>query len=199
MDGFNLYYGIRERGWRDRYWIDPFRLVESLLVPPVDLVSVKYFTARVKRPKEKRERQTRFLDAVRSGNSEIILGKFSERPRSCRQCGAEWLSHEEKMTDSAIAAHLVADAFLDRFDTAILVGGDTDIVPALKIVRTHFPRKALVAWYPPKRQNDAVGNLCDGFDTINYQHLTAALMPDTVTVAPGIAVVRPAEWARDSK
>ncbi len=101
------------------------------------------------------------------------------------------------MTDSAIAAHLVADAFLGRFDTAILIGGDTDIVPAIKMVRAHFVDKTLLAWYPPKRSNDAVGDLCHGADSIGYDHLTAAVMPDRVQVDEGVFVDRPTEWARE--
>ena len=101
------------------------------------------------------------------------------------------------MTDSAIAAHLVADAFLGRFDTAILVGGDTDIVPAIKMVRTHFADKTLLAWYPPRRSNDAVGDLCHGADTIGHDHLAAAVMPDMVEVENGVFVERPDEWTRE--
>jgi uncharacterized LabA/DUF88 family protein len=197
VDGFNLFYGIKDRGWKHLYWIDPHKLAVELAPQDSDVVSVKYFTARVKVPDEKRDRQNRFLDAVGTGDAEIIQGKFSRRERCCRNCGQSWTTHEEKMTDSAIASHLVADAFLDQFDTALLIGGDTDIVPAIRMVRTHFPRKTILAWYPPRRRNDAVGNLCDGHGTINLNHLTAALMPESVTVSEGVIVQRPETWTRE--
>lgn len=196
VDGFNLYYGIRERNWKHLYWIDPSDLVQATMPRGSTLVATKYFTARVKKPDDKRKRQTAYLDAVRArGNTEIILGKFSPRSVQCRRCGNSWNKPEEKMTDSAIAAHLVADGLLDRYDFALLIGGDTDIVPAIKLVRTHATGKTLVVWYPPKRINDAVGDACHGSDSINHDHLAKAVMPETVGVSPGVSVSRPPEWA----
>lgn len=195
VDGFNLYYGIRQKDWKHLYWIDPYDLADALKPSGSQLVDTKYFTARVKRPNGKRDRQTSFLDAVRArGKTEIIQGKFSDRTVTCNGCGSSWNKPEEKMTDSAIAAHLVADAFLDRFDVAIMIGGDTDIVPALRIVRTHFASKTLLAWYPPKRHNDAVGSQCHGSDTIGHSHLELAVMPDQIEVAAGVIKTRPPHW-----
>ena len=47
IDGFNLYYGLRSKGWRRYYWLDLHRLVERLLRPGQQLVAVRYFTTRV--------------------------------------------------------------------------------------------------------------------------------------------------------
>ena len=195
IDGFNLYYGLRQRSWRQYYWIDPFRLIQSLFAPGHELVAVKYFTARIHGPQDKRDRQTAFLDAIRaSSQAEIILGKFYKKPRSCHACGAKWTSSEEKMTDSAIASNLVADAFRDQFDTAFLVGGDTDIVPAVKMVRRWFPEKRLSVWFPPARRNQEVEDNCHDSNSINGSHLGASLLPDEVEVEENVFVRRPVTW-----
>lgn len=195
IDGFNLYFGLRERGFNQFYWIDPYKLVDRLLSQGHDLKTVKYFTARVRNPKEKRDRQTAFLDAVsKVSETEVILGKFYKKNVRCRACGSSWLTFEEKMTDSAIAAHLVADAFLDRFETAILIGGDTDIVPAIKMVKRHFPQKQLIAWFPPSRKNQAVADICHDSASITGEHLKHCLMPDRIEVADGVFMERPASW-----
>ena len=47
VDGFNLYYGLRSKGWRRYYWLDLRRLSEQFLRPGQRLVMVRYFTARV--------------------------------------------------------------------------------------------------------------------------------------------------------
>jgi hypothetical protein len=47
IDGFNLYFGIREEG-RRYLWLDLECLVQSLLKPHQQLVAVRYFTARVR-------------------------------------------------------------------------------------------------------------------------------------------------------
>lgn len=196
IDGFNLYYGLRQRRLKQFYWIDPFKLVEALLAPAYDVVGVKYFTARIKGPSDKRQRQTAFLDAVNAvSKAEVVLGKFYCKPAHCNACGATWKTHEEKMTDSAIAAHLVADAFTDGFETAVLVGGDTDIVPAVKMVKRHFPGKQIVSWFPPARKNQAVADVCHDEGAITSIHLSQALMPDEIEVSAGVKVIRPAKWS----
>lgn len=47
IDGFNLYFGIRQNG-RRHLWLDLEGLVQSLLKPHQQLVAVRYFTARVR-------------------------------------------------------------------------------------------------------------------------------------------------------
>lgn len=197
VDGFNLYYGMKTRGWGHLYWLDPYALIQQLVRPSFQLMKVLYFTARVKSPKDKRDRQTAYLDALRTySDVEIIYGKFYDKPRNCTGCGRTWMSHEEKMTDTAIGVNLVADAFTDEYDTALLVGGDTDIVPAIKMVKRHRPGKRLEAWFPPSRKNQAVTDACDDEGQINALHLGAALMPDRIGVSPGVFVERPASWVQ---
>jgi uncharacterized LabA/DUF88 family protein len=197
VDGFNLYYGLRERGWKRYYWLDPHRLIQGVIAPDHRLVSVKYFTARVRGPDDKRQRQGAYLDALNAqSEAEIIYGKFYRKQRRCSACGAEWTTHEEKMTDSAIASNLVADAFREEFDTAFLVGGDTDIVPAIKMVRRHFPLKRIVAWFPPARRNEEVAQACHDSGAVNGDHLAAAQMAERVEVQEGVFVTRPTAWSR---
>jgi hypothetical protein len=197
VDGFNLYYGLRTRGWGHLYWIDPYALIQQLMRPGFTLTRVRYFTARIRRPDDKRARQSAFLDALHAVSSaEPIFGKFYRKEASCRSCKHSWETHEEKMTDSAIAANLVADAFTNEFDAAFLVGGDTDIVPAIKMVRRHFPRKRLEAWFPPSRKNQEVADACDDEQQISFDHLRAAVMPDRVEVASGVFVERPESWVQ---
>jgi uncharacterized LabA/DUF88 family protein len=196
VDGFNLYYGLKERKWRQFYWIDPYKLISALVVPDEELAGVKYFTARVVGPDEKRNRQSAYLDALRAvSQAECIFGKYYRKKRECFNCRNTWPTYEEKMTDSAIAANLVADAFRDQFDTAYLVGGDTDIVPAIKMVRRWFPKKRLIVWFPPARRNSEVSDHCHDEGAINGEHLKSALMPDQVSVGDGVVVERPTRWA----
>lgn len=99
------------------------------------------------------------------------------------------------MTDSAIASHLVADAFLSSFDTALLVGGDTDIIPAIKMVRRHFPEKQIEAWFPPRRKNQQVADACNDDASINGLHLERSQLPDQIAQPNGIILQRPESWS----
>ena len=41
VDGFNLYHGLRDKGWRRYYWLDARRLAERLLLADQTLVAVR--------------------------------------------------------------------------------------------------------------------------------------------------------------
>lgn len=57
IDGFNLYFGIKEAGFDNCKWLDIKKLVQGLLKPNQVLVDVKYFTSRVSNAPEKQKRQ----------------------------------------------------------------------------------------------------------------------------------------------
>ena len=66
-DGFNLYYGLRSKGWRRYYWLDLRSLSEQLLRPGQRLVMVRYFTAGVfaePGDPDKPVRQNTYLEAL---------------------------------------------------------------------------------------------------------------------------------------
>ena len=48
VNGFNLYYGLRSKGWRRLYWLDVHGLAENLLQPGQRLLGVHYFTTRIR-------------------------------------------------------------------------------------------------------------------------------------------------------
>jgi uncharacterized LabA/DUF88 family protein len=50
-----------------------------------------------------------------------------------------------------IAARIVFDACEDRYDRAVLITADSDLVPALDIVKARCPSKQLCVAAPPKR------------------------------------------------
>lgn len=47
IDGFNLYFGLRSKGWRKYYWLDLARLASVLIKPTQRLEAIHYFTSRI--------------------------------------------------------------------------------------------------------------------------------------------------------
>ena len=89
IDGFNLYFGLREKGWKKYYWLDLKRLTEKLLKPRQSLEMVKYFTSNIsagnessppwlqKKMKEKRKRQLTYLEALNTlDGMKIFFGHY---------------------------------------------------------------------------------------------------------------------------
>ena len=123
VDGFNLYYGLKSKGWRRYYWLDLLTLSHHLLRPDQHLIGVRYFTARITGDEQtKRQRQAAYLEALKTlPDLKIHYGHYLKKARQCRKCGARWTDYEEKMTDVNIATSLLGDAQDDAFDVAMVL------------------------------------------------------------------------------
>jgi uncharacterized LabA/DUF88 family protein len=175
IDGYNLYFGMlyeaKKRGspvepdasYYRHMWLDIQGLAESLLKPNQELVQVKYFTSAISNGKGKQERQNAYLDALRTREKlEIILGRFQPDSKECDHCGHKAYHPQEKKTDVNIATNLICDAIEDRYDTALLITGDSDLVPALQAVKRLRPEKRLVVVFPPNRRSMELANSSGG-------------------------------------
>lgn len=198
IDGFNLYFGMREKGWRRYYWLDVRKLAEDLLRPGQQLVAVRYFTSRVNstpgNPHQNR-RQNTYLEALGTlPDTTIQFGHYLSKTAQCRQCGATWVSSEEKMTDVNIAIALTADAFQNRFDTALLISGDSDLTGPVVQVKQFFPAKRVVVAFPPARSSARLVQEAHAAFTISRKTLHDSQLPEQVTKADGFVLHRPTEW-----
>jgi len=129
IDGYNLYYGLREKKWKWAYWLDLHALVSNLLKPKQLLITTKYFTTIVKYPLDRHRRQTVYLEALQTLESiEVFFGHFLSQTVVCQKCGASHLTHHEKMTDVNIAVEMMTDAFQNRMDVILLLSEDSDLV-----------------------------------------------------------------------
>src|SRR5262249_28267056 len=62
--------------------------------------------------------------------------------------GASSVHHGRR---SSIAISLVEDAVEDRYDTAILMSGDSDLIPAIKATKRLAAPKRVIVAFPPNR------------------------------------------------
>lgn len=198
IDGFNLYFGLKSKGWKKYYWLNLMGLVRSLLKPGQTLVEAHYFTARIRLSGNNHgdmQRQADYLDALSTlPGLTIHYGHYLQKSQQCRQCGAAWTSYEEKMTDVNIAVQLLADAFDDRFDTALILSGDSDLTTPVHRVRGRFPQKRVVIAFPPDRYSDQLKRAANGYFTIGEDKLRQNQLPDPVVAAGGFAIHHPARW-----
>ena len=112
IDGFNLYFGLRSKGWKRYYWLDLSKLSGNLLKSNQTLQQVKYFTARISSSPSKVLRQGTFIEVLETlSNLEIFYGNYLSNFKECRRCKALIETPNEKMTDVNIATELLSDAF----------------------------------------------------------------------------------------
>ena len=142
IDGFNLYFGLKDSGWKRYYRLDLYKLAENLIKPHQTLVTVKYFTSRVSSPPDKQKRQATYLEALASmPNLAIIYGKYQTNVRRCPKCKSTEFIPSEKMTDVNIAVEMLGDAYENLFDTALLISADSDLSAPVAKVQALFPAK----------------------------------------------------------
>ena len=195
IDGYNLYHGLLAAGLRSSRWLDLPKLGRSLLEPDHQLVLTRYFTTWVKGNQAKARKQVRYVDALKTrGRIEIDFGRFLQKPDACRRCGHNWTKKEEKRTDVNIAVRLLEDAYDDRFDTAMVVSGDSDLVSPIEAIRSRFPHKRVLVAFPPKRQSSDLRRVADGAFKIIDRHIRECRLPRTVTSPDGIILTAPQGW-----
>jgi uncharacterized LabA/DUF88 family protein len=194
IDGFNLYFGPKSRRWARFLWLDLNKMAQSLLKSNQTLVRVKYFTSRIRLPHDKAARQNTFLEALETlPNLDIFYGNYQINKRTCRNCGSIDRVKNEKMTDVNIATEMLTDAFLGKFDTALLISGDGDLTtPVKRIADTAGKRVVLV--YPPDRRSFALESVATAHIFLGRQHLVDSQFPLHVRKANGFILNRPAVW-----
>ncbi|MCK4727527.1 MAG: NYN domain-containing protein [Desulfobacterales bacterium] len=197
IDGFNLYFGLKELGWRRYYWLNLQEISRRLTRPHQQLVRVRYFTARITGPDRKKQlRQNTYLQALETlPLVEIHYGHYLAHTRKCKKCGSSFTRYNEKRSDVNIAVNLLTDAMDDLYDTAVLISGDGDLVPAVQAIKEYFPKKRVVLFFPPKRPSAFLKNTCHVFGgTLNKHTISKSQLPETVTSKLGYPLRRPAHW-----
>lgn len=206
VDGFNLYHALKERNWRQYYWLDVVKFAERL-AGGRRLCKTEYFTARIKgrhssdsaqmaaEREAKRLRQQAYLQALETLKwLEITYGHYRVNPAKCRSCKARYGRPEEKMTDVNIATKLLVDAFTDRIDEAIIVSADSDLVPAIRAVREHFPQRSVIVAFPPGRYTSQLDSASSEIREVRESNLRDCQLNGEIVRPNGFVLRRPPEW-----
>lgn len=194
VDGFNIYFGMLEAGFSNCKWLNLKALVLSLLKPNQELTAIKYFTSRVSNNPDKQKRQTNYLEALETQGIKIYYGHYQRDTIECKRCGNIWPNYNEKMTDVNIATHMLADAYQDNYDMAMLISGDSDLVPPILVIHENFKQKRVFVAFPPKRFNNSVALVAKGSLTIGRKKLIDCQFADEVAKSDGFTLHKPVEW-----
>ncbi len=217
IDGFNLYNGcLRNSAFR---WLNLYHLA-TMLLPNDTIGKVKYFTAKVQsrvNDPDQHIRQQVYWQALRTvPQIEIIQGHFLTKEASMPDAASvqalrvqaaagvnvigqrpqmvRVMKTEEKGTDVNLAAHLVHDAHLNRFDTAVVISNDSDLKEAIRLVRIEVNK--IVGVYIPHTfsiASDQLQKNTDFFRRINDSDFRASQFPDPV-IAGGRPIIKPVGW-----
>lgn len=172
-----------------------FAQAASLFVGPLDTLSeVLYFTALATWMPEKAERHKLFIRAQESEGVTIIYGEFKRKDKRCLLCRNRYSTFEEKQTDVNIAIHLLQLAIQDRYDRAVIVSGDTDLIPAVKAVRVTFPGKQIGIMIPIGGSSEDLKKHADFRFKMREHHLASSRFPSLLRLSDGTTLECPPTW-----
>lgn len=208
IDGFNLFYSA-VKGTPLR-WLNPVALIARAF-PQNQIVGTKYFTAKVTAlPNNLGQpiRQMVFWRALRTlPNLDIIEGDFRTRAVVAPVVTPppqfiKIFKTEEKGSDVNLAAHLLLDGFRGKYDCAIVVSGDSDLVTPIRMVRDELkkpvgilnPQRLSGPNCRPPRKNAGLQHAASFYQNgVTWAQLAAAQFPTTMTDATG-TFHKPPTW-----
>jgi hypothetical protein len=201
IDGFNLYHALDYFGtgpdhfkYRRYKWLNLHKLA-SLFVGRLDsLQHVLLFTAYATWDPAKVARHKLFVRANETVGVSVVYGEFKRKEKRCGLCHQRYPTFEEKQTDVNIALQLLQLAILDQYDRAIILSGDTDLIPAIKAVRLTFPHKQIGVILPIGRSSEDLLQQADFKHKMREHHLASSRFPDIVPLTDGSTLECPLTW-----
>lgn len=173
VDGFNLYYGALKD--TPNKWLDLQKYFTQIRSDD-EIEKIWYFTAEV--TGNAAIRQKSYLNALSTCQTvEIVQGFYKKKKQRCnvKVCSIDptlkyFTTFEEKQTDVNIALQIVRDTYEKKYSNIVLVSGDTDLIPALKVVREISPKTKITVYVP-----DSSG--CRAYDTGEIRKIVNKVKP----------------------
>lgn len=198
IDGFNLYHAIDRLNAPHLKWLNLWSLSSVFIRPKSQkLVDVIYFSAYADWLPQAKKRHTQYVKALISSKVSTVLGKFKQKDMKCPKCKHKWCGHEEKETDVNIALAMLDLAYKDKFDHAFLISNDSDLAPAIHMVRKNFPHKLITTIVPPHytHSNELIKASSEKAK-ITVSHLERCSFPEVIyDIGGNIVVSRPVEYS----
>ena len=208
VDGFNVYHALDQRSshggfpYRQYKWIDYWRLCECF-VPKTDrIVLVQWFTAESplqgREGKLRRGRHRRLRRANETRGVQVIDGYFRPVTRQTKlwipRGFVKFEAFEEKRTDVAIAVSLVSLAHQKAYGKAILMTGDSDLIPAIQEAKAVHSSGIIINVVPIERRARALRNYVDQQIRMRVKHLSISKLPLQAPGAAGRMIRCPQAW-----
>jgi len=192
IDGFNFYHSIKGLR-RQLRWFDYDGYCHHFMRSADTLQTITYFTALAHWLPDKSKRHAVFIEACKAKGIHVVQGKFKEKRSPCPHCGAIILRHEEKATDVNIALHAYRLASQGT-QQIFFVSGDTDLIPAVRMIKQDFPSVVVGVVFPYQRDNKEFAQAADVHHKTSTQTLQGFILPTIITKPNGKTITCPKDW-----
>lgn len=205
VDGFNLYHSVcraeKLHAPPSLKWLDLLHLFKShldLVAQGATVVSVRYYTAYAEHlgniQSEKIRRHKAYVRALTATGVDVQISHFKRKDAWDTYTNEQFVTHEEKETDVAIACAVLEGAARDEFDFAVLVTGDTDLRPCVHTFQRLYRDKRIIFAFPFDRKNRELARIAPGSFTLSAESYARNLLPERVRLPSGKHVYCPEEW-----
>lgn len=195
VDGFNLYHGVDDLEDDHLKWLNLKQVAERFAaIYALKVERVVYFTATNSRHSstDQKSRHLAYINALRLVGVETVKGKFADdNQRTCPDCRVTNKYPEEKQSDVNIALHMAEDIFTNRVDHVMAISGDSDQVPAFKLIQRHKPPARRIAIFPPKRSGNDLKQAATDTRSISYIDLECCVFGNLVGAGGPHPIRRP--------
>ena len=224
IDGFNLFYSLLTKSsykWLDLVRLFEEQLLQDILLPGAEeqaqfeLVTLKYFTApilgKLAKDPDSPNRQAHYHRALKAGSggrlqfikgfhlSGITTGNPVDPNLGLNRIKVKVM--EEKQTDVNISLQMYRDAVKGNCSCAVLCSNDSDLEPAMKMIREDFPAMTLGLVLPRNASNPGSrksGKLQRHAHWVRHQiqeaELEACQFPDRLLDHRKRTIRRPEPW-----
>ena len=195
IDGFNVFHSLEDHPEYHKYkWLNYSKLAKCFLPPKTTLNKIYYFTAFATWKPSKVLKHKTYIKALRHVGVDVVHGKFKKKDKYCPNCEKYFKTPEEKKTDVNIAIRLFQDAVNDEYDIAIIISGDSDLIPSVEAIKSTFPSKEIGIVIPIKRHALELKNVSDFHMKMKEKHLASSVFDDIITLDNGQTLTKPASW-----
>ena len=187
IDGSNFYHSSKKLNVVDKI---NFQKLINELVGDRELAKAFYYNSPLDisvNPKIYWKQQ-KFFDMLRKiPKIEVILCKQRKVKRDGK------FEYEVKGDDTHLVSDLVGEAYENLYDTAIIISGDSDLIPAVQAVKETFPAKTVGVVIPIGRRAEALKQATHFHMKMKLKHLETCQLPARIEL-DGKVITRPKSW-----
>ena len=203
IDGFNLYYrAVKDTPYK---WLNILTLLKSVLKPDNRIDKIRYFTAGVsgRRDSDAPRRQQLYLRALATiPQLSVHKGRFLVSQKWAKIANppnnfvrpdpvtVAIVNTEEKGSDVNLASYLLLDGFKNRFDVAVVLSNDTDLVEPIRMVYDEI-HKPVGLICPTNQPAKSLKKVATFVRHVTEHRLAGAQFPDSI---PGTTIRKPITW-----
>lgn len=211
IDGFNFYHSVQDalkaKPGTQMMWLDIRKMCVGhlhMISPDAQLAGIDYFTAipyflnsnpdADPASREKVRRHILYVDANKANGINVHLGEIDKNGKRVIECdGSYKYEWREKGTDVLLACKTLERAKDDLYDVAVIVSGDTDYLPLIKILPKMF-NKQLGFALPFKRETKGIKKQASFSFCLTPDTYSSFQLSPTVILPSGRRLHCPTEW-----